>query len=111
MKNQVQEGDILALPAPYAVAAGGGALIGSVFGVAITPLESGQIGNFMLKGVFTQPKAAGSNHGGAQGTKAYWIAATKNVTAVASSNTLIGVFTATCADGDTSCTVRLNGSF
>ncbi len=111
MKNPVQEGKSLNLIAPYAVSSGGGALIGAIFGVASSDYASGEEGVFQLQGVYTLPKATGSNHGGSQGTKAYWISATKNVTAVASSNTLIGVFTATCADGDTSCTVRLNGSF
>jgi predicted RecA/RadA family phage recombinase len=111
MKNFVQDGDVLPLAAPYAVASGGGALIGATFGVAVTALASGEVGSFMLEGVFTLPKATGASTGGAFGTKAYWVAANKNVTAVASGNTLIGVFSATCADGDATCTVRLNSSF
>jgi predicted RecA/RadA family phage recombinase len=111
MKNSIQEGDSLALAAPYAVSSGGGALVGAVFGVAITDLANGEVGTFALEGVFTQPKVTGTSTGGAQGAKAYWVAATKNISAASSGNTLIGVFAATCADGDATCTVRLNGSF
>lgn len=111
MKNSIQEGDRLALAAPYAVSSGGGALIGATFGVAVTDLANGEVGTFELEGVFTLAKATGASTGGAQGAKAYWVAASKLISAVASGNTLIGVFAATCADGDATCTVRLNGSF
>jgi predicted RecA/RadA family phage recombinase len=111
MKNYIQEGDTLALAAPYTVSSGGGALIGATFGVAVTDLANGETGSFMLEGVFTLPKATGASTGGAQGVKAYWVAASKSVSAASSGNTLIGVFTATCADGDATASVRLNGSF
>jgi len=111
MKNSIQEGDKLALAAPYAVSSGGGALIGATFGVAVTDLANGEVGTFVLEGVFTHAKATGASTGGAQGAKAYWIASTKNISAASSGNTLIGVFAATCADGDATCVVRLNGSF
>ena len=111
MKTSIQEGDSLALAAPYAVSSGGGALVGAVFGVAVTDLANGEVGTFVLEGVFTLAKVTGASTGGAQGAKAYWVAATKNISAASSGNTLIGVFAATCADGDATCTVRLNGSF
>ena len=111
MKNLIQEGDRLALAAPYAVSSGGGALIGATFGVAVTDLANGEVGTFALEGVFTLAKVTDTSTGGAQGAKAYWVAATKNISAASSGNTLIGVFAATCADADAICTVRLNGSF
>ena len=111
MKNSIQEGDRLALAAPYAVSSGGGALIGATFGVAVTDLANGEVGTFVLEGVCTHAKVTGTSTGGAQGAKAYWVAATKNISAASSGNTLIGVFAATCADGDATCVVRLNGSF
>ena len=111
MKNYVQEGKSLNLIAPYAVSSGGGALVGATFGFASTDLASGEEGAFQLEGVFTHAKVTGASTGGAQGAKAYWVAASKLITAVSTSNTLIGVFAATCADGDGTCTVRLNGAF
>jgi len=111
MKNFIQEGDMIALAAPYARSAGEGALIGATFGVAVTDLANAEVGTFALEGVFTLAKATGASTGGAQGAKAYWVAASKSVSAASSGNTLIGVFTATCADADATCNVRLNGSF
>ena len=111
MKNPVQEGESLNLIAPYAVSSGGGALIGATFGFASTDLANGEEGTFQLEGVYTHAKATGASTGGAQGAKAYWNNTNKNITAVSTSNTLIGVFAATCADADATCTVRLNGSF
>jgi len=111
MKNFIQEGERLALAAPYARSAGEGALVGATFGVAVTDLANGEVGTFALEGVFTLTKATGASTGGAQGARAYWVAGSKSVSAVSSSNTLIGVFANTCADGDATANVRLNGSF
>ena len=108
MKNSVQYGDTLALAAPYAVASGGGALIGAIFGVAVTALANAEVGSFQLEGVYTLPKATGA---ATLGAKAYWDNTNKNVTATSTSNTLIGVFVAAYASGDTSANVRLNGAF
>lgn len=108
MKNSVQDGERLALAAPYAVSSGGGALIGSIFGVAVTDLANAEVGVFQLEGVYTMPKATGA---ATLGAKAYWDNTNKNVTATSTSNTLIGVFVAAYASGDTSANVRLNGSF
>lgn len=115
MKNYVQEGDSLPIFAPYAVSSGGGALIGSVFGVAATDLASGEEGTFHLEGVFVLPKATGA--AASLYAKAYWNDTNKNVTASASGNTHIGVFvpigsqSAAYASGATLAHVRLNGSF
>ena len=109
MKNSIQDGEVLALAAPYAVSSGGGALIGAIFGVAVTTLANGDVGNFQLEGVYTLPKATGA--AATLGAKAYWNDTNKNVTATASTNTLIGVFVAAYASGDTSALVRLNASF
>jgi predicted RecA/RadA family phage recombinase len=111
MKNDIQNGDTLDLTAPYAVSSGGGALVGATFGVATTDLASGALGAFWLKGVYALTKATGASTGGAQGALAYWNNTNRNVTAVASGNTKIGVFTATCVDADTTARVRLNGAF
>jgi len=111
VNNYIQEGDYLPLAAPYAVSSGGGALIGAIFGIASIDLANGEVGNFHTEGVYRLSKSTAASSGGAQGAKAYFIASTKLVTAASSGNTLIGVFAATCADADATCTVRLNGSF
>ena len=109
MKNSFQEGDRIALAAPYAVSSGGGALIGAIFGVAVTDLANTEIGTFALEGVFALPKATGA--AATLGAKCYWDNTNKNVTATVGSNTLIGVFVAAYASGDTTANIRLNGSF
>lgn len=111
MKNFIQHGERLDLAAPYAVTSGQGALVGATFGVAMTDLASGATGAFTVSGAFTLTKATGASTGGAQGARAYWNNTSRNVTAVSTSNTLIGVFLSTCADGDATCAVRLNGAF
>lgn len=111
MKNFIQEGETLDLAAPHAVSSGGGALVGATFGVAITDLANGVVGAFKTKGVYSLTKATGASTGGAQGALAYWNSTSKNVTAVSTGNTKIGVFTVTCADADTTARVRLNGAF
>jgi predicted RecA/RadA family phage recombinase len=108
MKNSIQEGEVLALAAPYAVASGGGALIGAIFGVAVNALANAEVGSFQLEGVYTLPKASGA---ATLGAKAYWDNTNKNVTATSSGNTLIGVFVSAYASGDTLANVRLNASF
>jgi predicted RecA/RadA family phage recombinase len=111
VKNFIQEGKSLPLIAPYAVSSGGGAVVGSIFGVASTDLASGEEGAFQLEGVYALAKSTAASSGGSQGAKAYFITSTKLVTAVSTGNTLIGVFAAACADGDATASVRLNGSF
>ena len=109
----IQEGERLPMTAPYDVHISGGALIGDTFGVwgggeGKTVLATGEEGTFELEGVWRLAKATGANTGGAQGAKAYFVASTKLVTAVASTNKLIGFFANACADGDTTANVRLN---
>lgn len=110
MKNEIQHGEYMTLTAPYARSSGEGALVGSLFGVAVADVANGDEGVFCTEGVFTLAKATGASTGGAQGAKAYWVAASKSVSAASSGNTLIGCFGATCADGDATCSVRLNGT-
>lgn len=109
MKNYIQEGENMTLTAPYARLSGEGALVGALFGVAMTDLANGEEGTFVTEGVFTLAKATGASTGGSQGAKAYWVTASKSVSAASAGNTLIGVFAATCADGDATASVRLNG--
>lgn len=108
MRNFTAKGDSLTLTAPYAVAAGAGALIGATFGVAKSALAIGARGVFELVGCYDLTKDAGA---AAEGARAYWDNTAKVVTATAAGNTLIGVFTAARAAGATTANVRLNGSF
>jgi predicted RecA/RadA family phage recombinase len=106
MNSYKMQGETLDLAAPYAVAAGAGALITTVFGVAVNTLANGEVGPFKLCGVFELPKATGAVTALA---KVYWDNTNKNVTTTASGNSLIGVAVAAALSGDPTVIVRLNG--
>jgi predicted RecA/RadA family phage recombinase len=109
MRNFVQPGRTLTLPAPAAVKSGDGVLIGSIFGVANGDAASGEAVDLDVEGVFTLPKVSALAI--APGDKLYWVAADKAVSKTASGNTLIGVATTEAANPSASVNVRLNGSF
>lgn len=106
MKNFVQEGDIITVAAPYALASGDGALVGSLFGVATNAAANGANVELILEGVVTL-KALGTDVG-TVGTKMYWDNAAKQLTAVATANSLVGALVVAKTSGQTTATVRLN---
>ncbi|WP_336966849.1 DUF2190 family protein [Brevundimonas aurantiaca] len=109
MRNFVQPGRTLTLPAPAAVKSGDGVLIGSIFGVANGDAAPGEAVDLDVEGVFTLPKVSALAI--APGDKVYWVATDKAVSKTASGNTLIGVATTAAANPSASVNVRLNGSF
>lgn len=108
MKNFVNKGDTVTLTAPYARSSGQGALVGSLFGVAVGDVANGAEGEFVTRGVFDLTAAAATT--ASVGAKAYWDATNKEVTATASGNTLIGCFMAAKVADTTTARVRLNGT-
>lgn len=109
MKNYIQLGDNITLPAPYDVASGGGALIGSIFGVASTAALSGEDTAFVRVGVFTLPKATGEAWSASAPPKIYWDNTNKRCTTTATNNTLIGAGAAGAQAADASGNVLLTG--
>ncbi len=107
MKNYVQEGDVITLTAPYAVSSGGGALVGTLFGVAVADIANGVQGQFQREGVFDI--TALTTDVIAQGAKVYWDNTNKRITGTAASNTLVGAALVAKANGDTTCRVLLDG--
>lgn len=105
MRNYGQKGEVLTLTAPYAVASGGGALVGALFVVATNAAANGARFEGATVGVFTLPKTGANTF--AEGAKCYWDNSAKSVTSTATSNTLIGVATAAVASSDTTVPVRL----
>lgn len=110
MKNFVQEGRTVTLPAPYDRNSGEGALIGALFGVANGDVASGDDGEWDLVGVFDLTKTA--SQAWAVGAKVYWDDTNKVCTTTASGNTLIGaaVLAVGSGAGETTGRVRLNGN-
>jgi predicted RecA/RadA family phage recombinase len=85
--------------------AGSVVLQGALFGITTEDIPQGAQGALAVKGVFRIAKSTATGSGGAAGALAYWNGAA--VTAVSTDNTLMGKFTAVCADADTTALVRL----
>jgi len=107
MKNYLQLGDNLTLPAPSAVTSGEAAQIGAIVGVASTNAAQGEDCSFVRVGVFTLPKATGAAW--TAGQKLYFDSTAKNVTATAGANALIGAAAAAAGSADATGNVLLTG--
>ncbi|MEO5376156.1 MAG: DUF2190 family protein [Alphaproteobacteria bacterium] len=109
MRNYIQPGNVLTVPAPAGGVLGGdGVLIGALFGIASHDAAEGEDLSLQVTGVVDLPKAAGAL---AVGARVYFDATSRSVTATDTGNTLIGVSVAAALAGDTLVRVRLNGSF
>lgn len=97
MKNYVEKGENITLPAPYDRSSGDGALIGTIFGVASTNVLSGADCAWVRLGVFTLPKPG--SQAWTAGAKVYWDDTAKKATSVSTSNTLIGAAAAAVGSG------------
>ena len=111
MKNYVQPGNTITLTAPYAVAAGDGLLVGSIFGVAAGTAALGEPVETALTGVFDLTKIG--SQAWTAGARIFWDDTNKRTTTVATDNTLIGAAVEAVASGagDTIGRVRLNAAF
>jgi len=107
MKNYLQKGENITLPAPVALASGAAAMVGAIFGVASSDAAQGEDCVFVRIGVFTLPKAAGSAW--TPGQKLYWDSVARNVTVTIGSNPAIGAAAAAAGSADTSGSVLLTG--
>lgn len=111
MKNFVQPGNTLTVPAPYNVEAGDGVKVGQIFGVASGAAAETEEVEIATVGVFILDKAG--SQAWTVGALVYWDDTSKHCTTVATSNLLIGVAMAAVGSGagETLGRVRLNGSF
>lgn len=103
--NFIQEGEAVEFAAPYAVASGAGALIGTIFGVAQVTLANAERGAFALCGVWELAK--NSAEAWIEGGKIYWDNTNKRCTTTSAGNTLIGVATEAAANPSSVGRVRL----
>ncbi|NVK57321.1 MAG: DUF2190 family protein [Alteromonadaceae bacterium] len=108
MKNFVQLGESITLPAPYDVTAGAGALVGSIFGVAQGAAAATEDVVLVRRGVFELAKTSAQAWN--QGAKIYWDDTNKVATTTATSNTLIGAAVAAAANPSTTGTVLVDGA-
>ena len=108
--NYIQPGKTLTLVAPYQRDTGLGALVGSIFGVALQTVANAVAGEFAVAGVWELTKVG--SQAWTQGAKIYWDDGNKRCTTDSSAGPLIGTATAAVASGagDVLGTVRLDGS-
>lgn len=109
MKNYVQPGVNLTVPAPAAVLGGDVVSLGSIVGVAAGDATEGAELDLVTEGVFELPKVAALAI--SIGDRVYFDSSTKLVSKTASGNTLLGVAVTVAANPSAVVAVRLNGSF
>lgn len=99
MKNFIQKGETIEVPAPYDVASGGGVKVGALFGVATTDASTGEPVEISRRGAFYLKKKAATSI--SLGAKIYWDNTAFEVTPTSTGNLLIGaaIFAAGSADG------------
>ena len=109
MKNYIQPGDTITVAAPYDLPSGGGALVGSLFGVAAFDALSGASVEIQTTGVFDLKKT--SAQAWTVGVRVYWDDTNKECTTTASTNKLIGVAVAPAANPSSTGRVLLSAAF
>jgi len=109
MKNFVHPGEYVPVAAPYDVASGAGALVGSIFGVATVGVLSGATVELALTGVFDLKKT--SAQAWTVGARIYWDDTNKECTTTASTHKLIGVAVAVADNPSATGRVRLSSAF
>ena len=106
MKNYVQEGENLSVPAPYAVAPGDGVLVGFLFGFAQIAAAIGALVPIMTWGVVDAKKTAGNTF--AIGDLVYWDNNARSLTSTAAGNRRVGVAFRAALAGHATLRVRLD---
>jgi len=99
MKNYVQPGEYVDLPAPAAVSSGDGLLVGMLFAVASKQAALNEVISCLTRGVCTLAKTTGQAW--AIGDAIYWDNTGKKTIKTATANKFIGYATAVAASGDT----------
>lgn len=96
MRNFIQSGESITMPAPYDRLGGEGALVGAQFGVAKSTVLNGVAGEFATEGVFELAKTSAQTW--AFGDKIYWDNINKRCDNVGTVGMLIGCATAAAAN-------------
>lgn len=107
MKNHIQTGQNIDVPAPSAISSGDGVLIGELFGVASKNAQPNEIVAIATTGVFELPKAVADTL--SLGDPVFWDAGNGEATAT-DTGVKIGVATASAIAPVAVAHVRLNGS-
>lgn len=90
-----------------AVALGAVVVQGDLVGVADRPIAANALGALAVQGIFSFPKATGTDTALTVGTKVYWDATNSRVTATASTHKYVGKVAKAAANGDAEVEVLL----
>ena len=104
-KNYESVGEVIQATAAADLASGAPVAVGSLVGVALTNIASGETGSVQIAGVFSLPKASAGAI--AQGAKVY-LTSGGIITTTASGNTAAGFAESAAADGETTVKVLLS---
>lgn len=102
-----QDGDVVDYTPGSAVACGDVIVLGTLVGVAKSPIAANVLGCLSIVGTFAFPKAVDSSSALAQGALAYWDANNEIMTATSGGNTLAGKVAKAAAVADATVEVRL----
>jgi predicted RecA/RadA family phage recombinase len=106
MRNYVQRGDALTIPAPTGgVSSGDAVLVGALFGVAAATADAGDDVAVSVEGVFELPKKAADAV--TVGAVLYWDATPGELTTTGTDNVRVGYAAAAAGAGTTTVTVKL----
>ncbi|AXQ95684.1 DUF2190 family protein [Cereibacter azotoformans] len=107
MKNFVQPGDTLTIPAPASVLSGQPVIAGEIVGIASGDAASGAAVDVATSGVFELPKVAADAV--TLGAPIYWDAEAELATTTETDNIKLGVAVAAAAASTATVRVRLSG--
>lgn len=108
MKNHIQNGDIITVPAPAGgIACGEGAIIGNIFGIAAFAAAVGEPVELATTGVYQLPKATAAVL--AVGARVAWDNTAKNINVPGAGRFPVGIAAEAAGNGITSVAVRLDG--
>lgn len=108
MKNHIQKGEVITVPAPIGgVASGEGVIIGNIFGIAAYAAAVGEPVELATIGVYQLPKATAAVL--TVGARVAWDNTAKNINVPGTGRFLMGIATEAAGNGITSVAVRLDG--
>jgi len=108
MKNHIQKGDVITVPAPAGgTVSGEGVIVGSIFGIAAYGSAEGDPVELATTGVYQLPKASAAVL--TMGARVAWDDTAKQVNATGVGRFPIGIAIEAAGNGITSVAVRLDG--
>lgn len=109
MKNYIQMGSYLTVPAPADVSSGDGVVVGSIFGIASIDALTGENVSIATEGVYSMPKVGADDF--SVGETVYFDDAAGLMTETPTDNVAVGVAVEAAPTGSATVSVRLDGKF